>query len=647
MDKQKKDFIDSIAELLMAGYDFLKVGWLKWLGRPTKTASGLPPRQPRDETPSSTWRMLAFFTVLWVFISLFNSLDGPQRNEIPFSRFLSLVSAGKIDHVLITERFISGTLKPQAEGQAGDAFITVPLWQNDLAQMLHKYEVDYLVRSGDNWLSNLLFNWVVPIVFLVVIGSWMARRMAPGTQHGFLNLGKKSRIRPDSLPKITFDDVAGADSAKQELRETIAFLNAPEKIHNLGGHMPKGVLLVGPPGTGKTLLARAVAGEAGVPFFNISGSEFIELFVGVGAARVRELFEQARSKAPCIIFIDELDAIGRSRSGPMVMSSHDEREQTLNQILTEMDGFDPSSGVAVMAATNRPEILDKALLRAGRFDRQIVVDQPDLQDRIEILKLHSKKMTLAADIDIAVIARRTPGLVGADLANIANESAIIATRLGHKTIQMSDFEAAIDRILAGPEKKNRVLNKAEKRRVAYHEAGHALVAEHTPSGQPVHKISIIPRGVSALGFTLQLPVEERFLSTEDELKDQIAILLGGRIAEQTVLGNASTGAQNDLEKASEIARNMVCVLGMSKNMGALTYGKRQSLQFLQTEVSEYRNYSDETARLLDTEIMALMTEGENRAREIITANRASLEKLAELLQEKEVVSREEMLAVLA
>jgi cell division protease FtsH len=368
--------------------------------------------------------------------------------------------------------------------------------------------------------------------------------------------------------------------------------------------------------------------------------------VGVGASRVRDLFEQARNKAPCIIFIDELDAIGRSRGGPMVMGGHDEREQTLNQLLTEMDGFDPSSGVVVMAATNRPEILDKALLRAGRFDRQIIVDKPDLQDRIEILKLHTKPMTLAKDIDITVVARRTPGLVGADLANIANEAAIIATRLGHSCVEMVDFEAAIDRILAGPEKKSRALSPEEKRRVAYHESGHALVAENVPTGHPVHKISIIPRGVAALGFTLQLPVEEKFLSTEAELKDQIAILQGGRMAEQLALGSISSGAQNDLEKASDIARNMVCSLGMSKKLGPLTYGKRQQLQFLETEMSEYRNYSDETARLIDTEIMALIEEGETRAREIITANRAALDKLSNLLQEREVINRDEMIALL-
>jgi len=583
------------------------------------------------------------FILLLTFI---NSVQEVQRDEIPYSQFIKLVKEAKIDKAVVTERYITGVIKSDDPKQPAKNFMTIPLWQNDLAQMMEQNKVDFVVRSSENWLTNLFFNWIIPMLILVLIWSWVMRRTAAGGAQSFLNLGNKIHIHQDTQAKITFNDVAGADSAKQELNESIDFLKTPEKFQRLGGRMPKGVLLVGPPGTGKTLLARAVSGEAQVPFFNISGSEFIELFVGVGAARVRELFEQARNQAPCIIFIDELDAIGRTRGGPVMIGGHDEREQTLNQLLTEMDGFDPSVGVVVMAATNRPEVLDKALLRSGRFDRQIVVDKPDLRDRIEILKLHTKGLTLAKDIDLSIVAKRTPGLVGADLANIANEAAIMATRVGHDKVEREDFESAIDRILAGPEKKNRVLNPEEKRRVAFHEAGHAMVAEHVPTGQPVHKISIIPRGVSALGFTLQLPVEEKFLSTEDELKDQLAILLGGRISEEIVLGSISTGAQNDLEKASEIARSMVCNLGMSKKMGPLTYGKRQQLQFLETEVSEYRNYSDETARLIDTEIMALVEEAETRAREIITANRPALEKLANLLQEKEVISRDEMLELL-
>ncbi len=588
-----------------------------------------------------------FFFVLLAIVALsyLNSLGGRHQDEISYGQFIAYVKDAKIDKAIVTDRYITGFIKPDKPESQPKPFVTVPLWQPDLAGLLSQNKVDFVVRPSEGWLTGIFFNWIIPIFIFMMIASWFMRRTTAGAQ-SFLNLGNKIKIHQDTQPKISFKDVAGSDSAKQELKEEIDFLKNPEKIQKLGGRMPKGVLLVGQPGTGKTLLARAVSGEAQVPFFNISGSEFIELFVGVGAARVRELFLQARNQAPCIIFIDELDAIGRSRGGPVVMGGHDEREQTLNQLLTEMDGFDTSVGVVVMAATNRPEVLDKALLRSGRFDRQIVVDKPDLHDRVEILKLHTKNMTMSKDIDLTVIARRTPGLVGADLANIANEAAIIAIRGEHEKIEMTDFEAAIDRILAGPEKKNRVLNPEEKRRVAYHEAGHAMVAENVPTGQPVHKISIIPRGVSALGFTLQLPIEEKFLSTEDELKDQIAILMGGRIAEDTILGSISTGAQNDLEKASDIARNMVCYLGMSKKLGALTYGKQQHMQFLVTDAPEYRNYSDETARMIDTEVMALVADGETRARKIITENRPALDKLANLLLEKEVINREEMLQLL-
>ena len=647
MDKPQDSIFKAFLTLLSAIYTYLKNLLTSGFNYLFKRDPELELNKSSDNKSNGLKqkRFIYFALFLILMLSLFNSVNEAQRDEIPYSQFLKLVQEAKIDKAVVTERLITGTIKSENPKDSGKHFVTIPLWQNDLAQMLAQNKVDFVVRSGDNWLSNMLFNWVIPFLIIALIWSWIMRRATAGAQ-SFLNLGNKVRIHQDTQTNITFADVAGADSAKQELKESIDFLKAPEKIQRLGGRMPKGVLLVGSPGTGKTLLARAVSGEAKVPFFNISGSEFIELFVGVGAARVRELFEQARSKAPCIIFIDELDAIGRSRGGPVVMGGHDEREQTLNQLLTEMDGFDTSVGVVVMAATNRPEVLDKALLRAGRFDRQIVVDKPDLQDRIEILKLHTKAMTLAKNIDLAVVAKRTPGLVGADLANITNEAAIMAVRVGHNQVEMEDFEAAIDRILAGPEKKNRVLNPEEKRRVAYHEAGHAMVAEHVPTGQPVHKISIIPRGVSALGFTLQLPVEEKFLSTENELKDQIAILLGGRMSEEIILGSISTGAQNDLEKASDIARSMVCSLGMSKKLGPLTYGKRQQLQFLETEVSEYRNYSDETARIIDMEVMALVQEGETRAREIITANRSALEKLANLLQEKEVVNREEMTALL-
>jgi cell division protease FtsH len=599
------------------------------------------------EGPDGTRRrnnMILYLLLVLSTLYLLNGYQTLRNEEIPYSEFLRAVSEGKVEEAVVTEQAISGTLKPEAEGGSPRAFITVPLWNHELAAELEKKGVKYSVHYGSNWFSNLIFNWVVPIALLTLFWTWMARRMTGG--RGFLSIGKKTKIQADTAAKVTFGDVAGADEAKQELRETIEFLQNPTRIQSLGGRMPKGVLLVGPPGTGKTLLARAVAGEAGVPFFNISGSEFIELFVGVGAARVRDLFEQARQNAPCIIFIDELDAIGRSRGGPVVMGGHDEREQTLNQLLTEMDGFDPSVGVAVMAATNRPEILDKALLRSGRFDRQIVVDKPGLEDRVAILELHTQKMKLAADVDLRVVAQRTPGFVGADLANAANEAAIIAVRADKTAVGMAEFEAAIDRILAGPEKKSRLLSDAEKHRVAVHESGHALVAEIVPTGEPVHKVSIIPRGAAALGFTLQLPVEEKFLSTEQELKDQIAILLGGRTAEELVFGESSSGAQNDLEKASEIARTMVCSLGMSKVLGPLTYGRRQQLAYLNVEGAEERNFSEETARLIDNEVRKLVEEGLQRVREILTQRRATLDKLAALLKEKEVVNGEEVKTVI-
>ncbi len=649
-EEKKSDIPQAVVNFLSQLWQWLKqtLNWLTKVLQGNKSEQGDSTEQPGLDDRQKTWRILWLILLVLLLFSWFNSANELRREEIPYNQFLNLVMQDKIDRAIVSERLITGLIKPDKPGTDPRPFTTIPLWDANLSEKLAEHNVQYLVRSGESWLGNIIFNWVIPMLIFFGIWFWIMRRMSGGggAARGFLNIGNKIRIKPDTLPKITFAEVAGAESAKQELKESIDFLKAPEKIQKLGGRMPKGVLLVGPPGTGKTLLARAVSGEAGVPFFNISGSEFIELFVGVGASRVRDLFEQARQNAPCIIFIDELDAIGRSRSGPISIGGHDEREQTLNQLLTEMDGFDPTSGVVVLAATNRPEILDKALLRSGRFDRQIVVDKPDLQDRIKILQLHTRRMQLASDVDLDIIGRRTPGLVGADLSNIANEAAILAARNNLTEVRMENFEEAIDRILAGPEKKGRALAADEKRRVAYHEAGHALVAETVPTGQPVHKISIIPRGVSALGFTLQLPIEEKFLSTEDELRDQIAILMAGRTAEKIILGNVSTGAQNDLEKASEIARSMVCYLGMSKKLGALTYGKRQQLQFLETEVTETRNYSDETALLIDNEVKAIIDEGQKRAQRILTEKRKVLDKLAGVLQEKETVLHEELAALM-
>jgi len=580
---------------------------------------------------------LLFFAVMFY---LWQTSSTMEQQEIPYSQFLKYLQQDQVDKAVVTENLITGTLKLKDEktGKPRE-FITVPMKDDALARLLEKHGVQYTVQHESHWLGTVL-SWVVPFALLFFVWTWLSKKMRGAG--GFLNIGNnRVHIHPDTLPKVTFDDVAGAEEAKEELKESIEFLKDPSRIQRLGGHMPKGVLLLGAPGTGKTLLARAVAGEAGVPFFNISGSEFIEMFVGVGAARVRDLFQQARAKAPCIIFIDELDAIGRARGGPVIMGGHDEREQTLNQLLTEMDGFDPSTGVVAMAATNRPEVLDKALLRAGRFDRQIVVDKPDLMARTQILALHTRKLTLAGDVDLNVVAQRTPGMVGADLANIANEAAILAVRHNHEAVTMADFEAAIDRVVAGPEKKHRVLNAEEKHRVACHESGHTIVALTVPTGEPVHKVSIIPRGVAALGYTMQLPVKEKFLSTEQELKDQLAILLGGRAAEEIVFGDISSGASNDLERASEVARDMVTRLGMSDKLGPLTYGRRQQSLYLGGEYTETKNYSEETARQIDVAVKALVEDGYRRAHEILVAKRPALDALAALLHEKEVISGDE------
>ncbi len=602
--------------------------------------------KPGNEKP--LWQRPGPWLIFYLLflIAAFSLFNIPQSGvqEIPYSEFLKRLDNNEVKEVLVTEKAITGILT-ETDPKTGQPrrFVTIPLFDEALARQLVEHGVTYKVRYTENGLGNFLLYWMLPLALLFLFSGMLARRMG-GASQSFLNIGaNKARIHAESGPKVTFEDVAGADEAKEELKEVIEFLKDPSRIQSLGGRMPKGVLLMGPPGTGKTLLARAVAGEADVPFFSISGSEFIELFVGVGAARVRDLFQQARKKAPCIIFIDELDAIGRARGAAAPMTGgHDEREQTLNQLLTEMDGFDPSTGVVVMAATNRPEILDKALLRAGRFDRQIVVDKPDLEARVAILKLHTRNMKLAADVDLRVVAQRTPGFVGADLANIANEAAIRAVRKNHQQVTMEDFEAAIDRVIAGPEKKHRALTEEEKQRVAYHESGHTLVAETVPTAEPVHKVSIIPRGVAALGYTLQLPVQEKFLSTEQELKDQIAILLGGRVAEELIYGDVSSGAQNDLERASEIARAMVTQLGMSGKLGPLTYGKRQQLSFLGVEGPEERNYSEETARLIDAEVKSLVVEGQQRARQILSEKRSILEALAKTLREKEVMSGEEV-----
>ncbi|MBI4562374.1 MAG: ATP-dependent zinc metalloprotease FtsH [Candidatus Rokubacteria bacterium] len=473
-------------------------------------------------------------------------------------------------------------------------------------------------------------------------GLWIfILRQMQGGPKGAFSFGKsRAKLVSEDKPKVTFKDVAGAEEAKQELQEIIEILKDPRKFQKLGGRIPKGVLLVGPPGTGKTYIAKAVAGEAGVPFFSMSGSDFVEMFVGVGASRVRDLFEQGKAHAPCIIFIDEIDAVGRQRFAG-IGGGHDEREQTLNALLVEMDGFDTQEGVILVAATNRPDVLDPALLRPGRFDRQIVVDRPDLRGREEILRVHVRNLRLSKDVDLKAIGRQTPGFSGADLANLCNEAALLAARRGKNEITMEEMEAAIERVMAGPERKSRVISPYEKKIVACHEAGHALVSMMLPEADPVHKISIIPRGHAALGYTLQTPLEDRYIMTRRELMVKLAVLLGGRTAEELTFGELTTGAQNDLEMATEIARRMVCEYGMSDQLGALTYGKREGMVFLGRDIVEERNYSDQTAILIDQEVRRLVQEAHDRAKEILTQHHDRLKRLADALLEKEVLDGDE------
>src|SRR5437867_3182942 len=512
------------------------------------------------------------FIALWalmliqIFVTPFLFL---KPMEIPYSEFKAAVAAGKVEEVSIGSAVIHGRMKPDpsAPTKEGRLFDTVRVEDPDLIRDLQAHQVKITGVMQSTFLRDLL-SWVISIVLVVAVWLFLLNRMGQG-QGGFMTVGRsKAKIYMDKEVKVGFNDVAGVDEAKEELREVIEFLKTPEKFTRLGGKIPKGVLLVGPPGTGKTLLAKAVAGEAGVAFFSISGSEFVEMFVGVGAARVRDLFEQARAKAPCIIFIDELDALGRARGAVPGLGGHDEKEQTLNQLLVEMDGFDPTSGIVLIAATNRPEILDPALLRAGRFDRQVLVDRPDKKGRVEILKVHMKKVQLDPGVDIEAVAALTPGFTGADLANLVNEAALLATRRGASAVAMTDFNNAVERMVAGLEKRNRLLNPKEREIVAYHEMGHALIALSLPGVDPVHKVSIIPRGVGALGYTIQRPIEDRFLMTKEELENKMAVLLGGRAAELIVFNHLSTGAADDLRRVTDISRSMVTRYGMSEKLAA-------------------------------------------------------------------------------
>jgi cell division protease FtsH len=609
------------------------------------------PREPEKQpTVNGRWQAV-FFGALLITVVLLEIFFLPSSTQdIPYSQFKKLVQTGQVADLKIGTTTIQGTLLDKAATSSPETatveqprhFTTTRVEDPGLVAELEAHGIAFSGQSDNSWILSLL-SWLAPLFVLLLFWGVYFRRMGAGVGGGLMTVGKsRARVYVEHQIKVRFDDVAGLDEAKEELQEVIEFLRTPEKFRRLGGKVPKGVLLAGAPGTGKTLLAKAVAGEAGVPFFSLSGSEFVEMFVGVGAARVRDLFEQALQKAPCIVFIDELDALGKARGISPAGGGHEEREQTLNQLLVEMDGFDTSTGVIIMAATNRPEILDPALLRAGRFDRHVVLDRPDVEGREAILRVHAKNVKLAAAVDLSVIAARTPGFVGADLANIVNEAALLAARKGRDEVLMADFDEAVDRVIAGLEKKNRVINPREKAIIAHHEMGHALTAELLPHVDPVRKVSIIPRGVAALGYTQQLPTEDRYLMTRSELEDRLRVLLGGRVAEEIIFGDVSTGAQDDLQKATDIARSMVTEYGMSTRLGLRTFEKERRSLFLDTPWATKKDYSEEKAAEIDKEVEDILERTHNQVRELLTARKPLLEKLASLLLAKEVVEGEEL-----
>ncbi|MDX1774967.1 MAG: ATP-dependent zinc metalloprotease FtsH [Desulfobulbales bacterium] len=589
---------------------------------------------------STTYIIIAFAILL-----LFQYWLSPKVMNVSYSQFKNLVREAKITSVVISTNQLKGFETRQDEKQEPlfpeKIYRTPRVDDKNLVEFLEENAVDIIAENENTFLRTLL-SWVIPA--LIFVGIWMfaIRRMSQAGP-GMMTLGKhKAKIVAQTDLGVDFSSVAGQDEAKQELEEIIEFLKKPEKFTRLGAKIPKGILLVGPPGTGKTLMAKAVAGESGVPFFSISGSDFVEMFVGLGAARVRDLFDQAGKTAPCIVFIDELDALGKARGIGGISGGHDEREQTLNQLLTEMDGFEPNRGVIILAATNRPEILDPALLRPGRFDRQILVDRPDLKERVAILKVHAKGITLSDSVNLEVIARRTPGFTGADLANLVNEATLLAVRKGKDEVENEEFEMAIDRIVAGLEKKNRVLNAQEKKIVAYHETGHALVAAFSATAEKVHKITIVPRGIGALGFTLQLPTEDRFLMSKTELLEKIDVLLGGRAAEELTFNEITTGAQNDLQKATNIARSMVTLYGMNEKLGHATYNEPGG-QFMQQGLFQQKEISDETAKLIDDEVRTILDERMATVKSLLATKKDLLEKVAVSLLEKETLDSEEFL----
>jgi len=602
----------------------------------------------RDPSPLQRFRLPvilgSLLLALWIARG---ALTGPEPRHVTYTELLADVDAGKVTDAEVRSDLIVVTLRPE-DGKKPEKVSADRIPNMDERALLDAMEHQHVAVSGaaqhtSPW--GALAWGLLPLLALPLLFWTFGSAMGAGARGKPMTFGRSKAKLYDKRAEqaVTFEDVAGVEESKAELMEVVRFLREPQKYRAVGAHVPKGVLLVGAPGTGKTLLARAVAGESGVPFFSMSGSEFVEMFVGVGASRVRDLFEQAKERAPCIIFIDELDAIGKARSGAAGFAANEEREQTLNQLLVEMDGFEPGSGLVIMAATNRPEILDRALLRAGRFDRQVLVDRPDVRGREAILKVHARKVQLGPDIELAVVARRTPGMVGADLANVVNEAALASVRRGAQVIAMADFEEAIDRLQLGLKKEGRVMNEEEKRRVAVHEAGHALVALSVEHSDPVHRVTIIPRSIGSLGATLQLPTEERFLMTNHELQDRLCVMLAGRSAEEVACGAPSTGAEDDLERATMLARQMVCRFGMSEALGPLAWRRSDSLRFLQGPLEgSDRDYSEETARTIDAEVKRIVDEAHRRATEIIRDRRETLDAVARELLVHETLERKEL-----
>ena len=608
-----------------------------------KPPGNLSKNSKTKKTGFSIGYLLLFLVVLYI-IQMFMS---PKAGEITYSQFREYVSEGKIVDCSIGEKIIRGHYEDPSSGNNKPvAFVTVPVQDIELVNELEAKNVQFKGEVENNFLRNMLMWWIFPFAIIGIAWFFISKRIG-GMGNPFMSFGK-AKIKlyaEEDAKKTTFADVAGCEEAKVELQEIIEFLKYPQKFQKLGGKIPKGVLLVGPPGTGKTLLAKAVAGESGVPFFSISGSDFVEMFVGMGAARVRDMFEQAKQKAPCIVFIDELDSVGRQR-GAGLGGGHDEREQTLNQLLAEMDGFTSNSGVIIIAATNRPDVLDFALLRPGRFDRQVTVDRPDLVGREAILKVHAKGVKVEPNGNLNTIAKRTPGFSGADLANVINEAALLAARRDKKFVEMEELEESIERVIAGPERKSRVISDEEKSIVAYHESGHTLVAAILPNTDPVHKVSIIARGAAALGYTLQLPTEDKYLTKESEILATLCVLLAGRAAEEIAFNEFSTGAQNDLERVTKLARNYVCKFGMSKTLGPQTFGRQQGNVFLGHDLVQEKEFSEKTAIEIDSEVSTIIKDSYAKTKSLIEKNRGKLDLLAKRLEEEEVLEADKILELL-